>query len=180
MQLQSLHLLKQQLSKADIWSEVLEFNRWEYIKTAGTTNTNLYFIEGGCTRVYFSEGSDEHCLYFGHKGSLISALDSFLSEKPSSIVIQCINKTQVKAISKERFLHFIQNNDAASSLWQEVLTELTQWHLEREKDLLINSPALRYERVLSRQPDLFQQIPHKYIASYLRMTPETLSRILNS
>ncbi|MDT7832398.1 Crp/Fnr family transcriptional regulator [Flavobacteriaceae bacterium S356] len=180
MQLQALHSLKQQLSKAAIWTEALEFNRWEYIKTAGTANTNLYFIEEGCARVYFSEDSDEHCLYFGHSGSLISALDSFLSEKPSSIVIQCINKTKVKVIHKKTFHHFIQNNNEASNLWQQVLTDLMQWHLEREKDLLINSPALRYERVLSRQPDLFQQIPHKYIASYLRMTPETLSRILNS
>lgn len=180
MQLHSLQYLKQKLSKANIWDRELEFNRWEYIKTAGTVNTNLYFIEEGCTRVYFSEGSDEHCLYFGHKGSLISALDSFLSEKPSSIIIQCINKTKAKVISKTKFHHFIQNNDVASNLWQEVLTELTQWHLEREKDLLIHSPALRYKRVLSRQPDLFQHVPHKYIASYLRMTPETLSRILNS
>lgn len=180
MFLQSLHLLKQELSKAAIWNEEVQFNRWDTIKTSGTSNTNLYFIEEGCVRVYFSEDAHEHALYFGHKGSLISALDSFVSEKPSDVIIQCINKTRAKVISKESFMHFIANNLQAGMLWQKVLLELTQWHLERQKDLLINSPTLRFERVLARQPDLFQNIPHKYIASYLRMTPETLSRILHS
>lgn len=180
MHLHSLYLLKQLLAEAAIWSDELQLNRWDYIKKSDTINTNLYFIEEGCVRVFFSEGSEEHALYFGHKGSLISALDSFVSKEPSNTIIQCLAKTKVNVITKEDFLGFIEQDATASSLWQQVLLELTQWHLEREKDLLISSPSLRYERVLSRQPDLFQNIPHKYIASYLRMTPETLSRILHS
>ncbi len=180
MFLHSLHLLKQELSQAKIWNEELWYDRWDTIKKAGSSNTNLYFIEEGCVRVYFSEDANEHSLYFGHKGSLISALDSFVSEKPSNTIIQCLARTKVNVITKKDFLGFIEQNETANSLWQQVLLELTQWHLEREKDLLISAPLLRYERVLSRQPDLFQNIPHKYIASYLRMTPETLSRILHS
>jgi hypothetical protein len=49
--------------------------------------------------------------------------------------------------------------------------------LEREVDLLTNDPAERYRRVLNRSPRLFQEVPAKYIANYLRMTPETMSRI---
>ncbi len=49
--------------------------------------------------------------------------------------------------------------------------------MEREQDLLINSPEERYRRVLKRSPQLFQEVPHKYIAAYLRMPPETLSRV---
>ena len=52
--------------------------------------------------------------------------------------------------------------------------------LEREKDILISSPHTRYERVLKRSPQVFQYVPHKYIASYLRMSPETLSRLKKS
>ncbi len=176
----SIQSLKQQLSEANIWKDHLTFNRWEYIKKENSKDTNLYFIEEGCVRVYFLEDAHEHSLYFGSKGSLISALDSFLSEKSSSMIIQCIQKTTIRVISKERFNSFIQEHESAFDLWQKALSELTQLQLEREKDLLIQSPTLRYERILSRQPELFQNVPHKYIASYLRMTPETLSRILNS
>ena len=49
--------------------------------------------------------------------------------------------------------------------------------IEREIDLLTPSPKERYARLLKRSPHVFQLFPHKYIASYLRMTPETLSRL---
>ena len=62
----------------------------------------------------------------------------------------------------------------------EVMHGLVQSLMEREIDLLTLSPRNRYNRVLERSPQLFQHIPLKYIASYLRMTPETLSRLRNS
>jgi hypothetical protein len=51
--------------------------------------------------------------------------------------------------------------------------------MEREIDLLTTSPAERIARVRERSPQLFQEVPLKYIASYLRMTPETLSRMIS-
>ena len=61
-----------------------------------------------------------------------------------------------------------------------LIENLIVQQLEREIDILTTSPEERYNRVLKRSPKLFQQIPAKYIASYLRMTPETLSRIRKS
>ena len=58
-----------------------------------------------------------------------------------------------------------------------MLGELIYQQMERERDILTSSPLERYKRVLSRSPQLFQEIPNKHIASYLRMTPETLSRL---
>jgi CRP-like cAMP-binding protein len=60
------------------------------------------------------------------------------------------------------------------------MEQLIYQQLEREKDLLTSSPTERYAKVKQRSPQLFQEIPHKYIASYLRMTPETLSRLKKS
>ncbi|CAM1344289.1 Crp/Fnr family transcriptional regulator [Tenacibaculum amylolyticum] len=178
--LDSIQNLKQNLSKAAIWDKELQLHRWDEIKRANTIDTNLYFIEEGCVRVYFTENTYEHSLYFGYEGSLISALDSFFSEKPSSLIIQCLQKTRVKVISKTTFYEYIKNYEIAETLWQKALGDLSVWHLEREKDLLIKSPKLRYQRVLERQPLLLQNVPHKYIASYLNISPETFSRIQNS
>ncbi|MCY7291948.1 MAG: Crp/Fnr family transcriptional regulator, partial [Ferruginibacter sp.] len=61
-----------------------------------------------------------------------------------------------------------------------LMENLVTQQIDREIDLLITSPAERLKRVLARSPNLFQEIPLKYIASYLRMKPETLSRIRNS
>ena len=58
-----------------------------------------------------------------------------------------------------------------------MLENLVVQQIEREKDLLTQSPRERYERVLKRSPQLFQEVANKYIATYLRMSPETLSRL---
>jgi hypothetical protein len=73
-------------------------------------------------------------------------------------------------------------NEHTDNLRQYValLESLITQQIEREIDLLITSPSERLNRVLERSPNLFQEVPLKYIASYLRMTPETLSRIRNS
>ena len=71
-------------------------------------------------------------------------------------------------------------NETNRTLWQTVTELLIYEQIEREKDILTQSPLARYQRVLKRSPQLFQEIPNKYIASYLRMTPETLSRIKSS
>ncbi|MCH5683547.1 hypothetical protein LWM68_04255 [Niabella sp. W65] len=74
-------------------------------------------------------------------------------------------------------MQFIQQNEQGAALWAAMLENLVLQQIEREKDLLIQSPKERYERVLKRSPQLFQEIANKYIAAYLRMSPETLSRL---
>ncbi len=64
--------------------------------------------------------------------------------------------------------------------WHLMMQQLVYQQLEREVDLLTQSPKERYKRVLKRSPQLFQEIPARHIASYLRMTPETLSRLKKS
>lgn len=65
-------------------------------------------------------------------------------------------------------------------LWDQILEQLILQQMEREKDILTTSPIKRYQRVLQRSPQLFQKIPNKHIASYLKMSPETLSRLKKS
>ena len=62
-------------------------------------------------------------------------------------------------------------------MWQLILESFVLQQMERERDILTSSPMERYNRVLKRSPLLFQEIPNKYIASYLGVTPESFSRI---
>ncbi len=154
--------------------------RQEYLCTGGSINTNIYFIKSGCLRIFITDGDEERTIRFGYQNNIIVALDSFLSGKPSDFYIQAIRKSEVILLSKERFNSFLQTHPEFSKIWINILEDLVLQQIEREKDLLIQSPIERYNRVLKRSPHLFQEVPHKYIANYLRMTPETLSRLKNS
>ena len=90
---------------------------------------------------------------------------------------QAIRKCTLKMIRKSDYIKHIAEQPELSSLWQNIMSWMIIGQLDREIDLLTNDPAERYRRVLERSPRLFQEIPAKYIANYLRMTAETLSRI---
>lgn len=156
------------------------FERNEFLKTGGTIDTHIYFIEKGSVRIFVTDREEERIIRFGYANNIIVPLDSFLSGRPSEFYLQAIKKTTVQIITKQVFLQFIHEREEHLKAWVAILEDLVLQQLEREKDLLTHSPKERYERVLKRSPQLFQQIPHKYIANYLRMTPETLSRLKKS
>ena len=164
----------------DLYNTALELKRNEFLKTKGTLDTNIYYIESGSLKIFITEDGDEQIIRFGYKNDLIVSLDSFLTEKPSEFCIQALKKTTVKVISKKSFEEYINLNDANRKEWIAILENLILQQSEREIDLLTPSPGARFKRVLSRSPQLFQEIPNKHIANYLRMTPETLSRLKKS
>lgn len=163
-----------------MWDKSIVLKRNEYLKVSGTIDTNLYYIISGSLKIFIINEYEEHIIRFGYKNNFITSLDSFITEKPSELYIQAIKKTELKIISKPNYLNFINQDTDNKFLWDKILEQLILQQLEREKDILITSPKERYQRVSNRSPQLFQEIPNKYIASYLRMSPETLSRLKKS
>lgn len=141
-----------------------------------TVDTNIYFVEEGSIKLFVIDNETEQIIRFGYPGNFIVFLDSFLSNSKTKIFLQAIKKTKLKVISKEQWEKFILE-DKNKILWIEMLEKLVLQQFEREIDILTHSPKERYMRVFRRSPQLFQAIPHKYIANYLRMSPETLSRL---
>ena len=172
-----LAFLLEQIQETDAWQENIDLKRNEFLHQAGRINTNLYFVVSGSLRVYINEAEEEHTIRFGYENSFFGALDSFITNEPSVYTIQALRQSTVKVISKDRFMELVNQSEQNLQMWHQVLSQLVYSQMERELDLLTSSPEQRYERVLKRSPQLFQEVPHKYIASYLRMTPETLSRI---
>tara|TARA_R110002073_G_scaffold312586_1_gene484081 strand:- start:6903 stop:7439 length:537 start_codon:yes stop_codon:yes gene_type:complete len=176
-----MNLLEQLSEKlAPYWEDEIEIKRNDFISTPKDINTNMYFVVSGSLRVFIEDEIEEHTIRFGYKDSFITALDSFLKDIPTTFYIQAIKKCTLKVISKENYLKCINASSENQELWSQLLQEFVYQQIERENDLIIYSPQKRFERVFKRSPQLFQEIPQKYIASYLRMTPETLSRILKN
>lgn len=152
----------------------------EYLIKAGDIEQNLYFIENGAVRVFYLTEFEEHTIRLGYTGSIINSLSSFLKGTPSEFYLEAIRKTELKVISKKDLRKLIHESTDNQKGYIDMLELLVTQQIEREIDLLITSPIERLNRVLERSPNLFQEIPLKYIASYLRMKPETLSRIRKS
>ena len=172
--------LYERIEAQDLWEKNLSLSRNEYLKVSGTTDTKLYFILSGSLKIFFINDYQEHIIRFGYQSNFITCLDCFITEEPSELYIQAIKKTELKVISKSTYMDFINQSSEHKELWDMILGHLIVQQMEREKDILITSPKERYQRVLARSPQLFQEVPNKYVASYLRMSPETLSRLQKS
>lgn len=163
-----------------IWSEPIELKRGDLLFQAGRSDAPVYLLEQGIIRIIHQNGGDLNTIRFGYKGSLFAAMDALITGQPTIYSAEAIKQTTVRFIPKSEFLEFIHSDAKYLALWNTILGYVIIGQLERETDLLTTSPLERYERVLRRSPQLFQEVPHKYIASYLRMTPETLSRLQKS
>jgi CRP-like cAMP-binding protein len=156
--------------------KTITLNRSEFLCKQGQTDTNIYFIESGSVKVSINLGEEEQIIRFGYRGNLVVALDSLLTGLVTQFDIQAIKKCKIKVISKKQLEAYL-NTENNRLVWTEILEKLIVQQMEREVDLLTQSPLERYQRVIQRSPQLFQEIPNKYIANYLRMSAETLSRL---
>ena len=175
-----IQIIIDEIQAQDLWEKEIQLKRNEFLKIRGSMDTTLYYIVNGSLRIFIEEEFVEHTIRFGYSGELVTALDSFITETSSNLYIQALKKTSLKAISKKSYTAFINATERNKEQWLKVLEGFVYQQMEREQDLLLSSPKRRYHRVLERSPRLFQEIPNKYIAAYLRMSPETLSRLKKS
>lgn len=156
------------------------FPKGAMILQEGQIERDVYYIVSGAVRVIYLSEFEEQTIRFGYECSIINSLSSFLKESPSEFYIEAMRKTQLRVLSKEAFITLVHESPENLRQYAAMLETVITQQIDRETDLLTASPSERLKRVLDRSPNLFQEVPLKYIASYLRMTPETLSRIRNS
>lgn len=177
---QAKYFLELYSSFVDGQLEVKTFKRGEFVCRLGQVERNLYLVKNGAIRAFYFDGEDEQSVRFGYQNSVINSMQSFFYQEPSELQLQALRETDVLVLPYDSYMAFIESSEEAMKAHIHVMNLLVLSMLERETDLMIKSPQQRYKRVLERSPQLFQEIPLKYIASYLRMTPETLSRLRKS
>lgn len=161
-----------------LWTIKRQLKRHEYLYGRGREQQHLYFIQKGAFKIFHeTEDLKELIVGFGYKHTLLLDLPSFVTGLSSIYRIQALRQSTLIGIHQRDFYSFMEKCPPLATYWRQQIELALLSRLEREIDILIDSPQKRYERVLQRSPILFQEIPHKFIAAYLRMTPETLSRL---
>ncbi|MCB2409179.1 Crp/Fnr family transcriptional regulator [Hymenobacter lucidus] len=171
------------LSEADIqeflllWQRRVVLRRGDFLIQAGQVEHNLYFVVSGVLRIFYPTQAEEICVGFGYANNMVCSFPSFVDNRPSDYCLQALKKCELLAISRADFSAFVERNAPFARFWRTELERVLVGRIEREIDLLLPEPERRLARLMARSPHLFQLVPKKYIASYLRMTPETLSRL---
>ncbi len=154
-----------------------EFDKKAAILRAGRVEKYLSFIEEGIIRFFIPTETDDLTFSFSFQGSFLSAYDSFLMQAPCIYEVECIAPTVLWRISFEDLQQVYQHTKVGNHIGRLASEDLFLKKMKRELSLLSYSPEQRYLNLFSEQPHLLQQIPLKYIASYIGITPQALSRI---
>lgn len=157
--------------------ELQTFNKKDLIVKQGRTCNKVYFICKGAARMYFVLDGVENNTYFSFENEWISSYSSFLTNTPSTIYIEAMKPTQVLALSYDD-LHSLYDKFRTAERFGRLIAEYLYTCLEaRAYSLLINTPEERYIEALNNNSVLFERVSQRYIASYLGIAPESLSRI---
>lgn len=154
------------------------FKKGEIITQAGDIENKIYIISEGVARSFYIKNDNEYSHRFGFKGDLLSIFNSFLLRIPADDSIEAITELNTFFITYEDFIHITERYPIASSdLRIKILEYLYyQRHLE-QKQLISSTASERYLDLLENKKMYIEQIPIKYLASFLGVTPESLSRI---
>lgn len=160
-----------------VWNREQTFNRGEFIVQAGEVETQVHFVLEGTQTIHYLDKGKEICVGFGYPGTILIAYPSFIIGKPSEFYIQAIKKTELLSLNHSDWKNLMETLPKFKDVWYQLTQAALLGMMEREVELHIASNQERYERLLKRSPKLLQLIPQRYVASYLKMEPETLSRL---
>jgi CRP-like cAMP-binding protein len=149
----------------------------EYLIRAGTFATRLYFVNKGLLRSYVKENDKEITHAIVKEYQIIVSVSSFFLQLPSKGYVQAIENSELISISQKDLQFCYANYPESKAIAIEVMNKSFIEGEKRETLLKIKDATARYRATLDQFPELVQRVPIRYLASYLDMNFETLSRI---
>jgi len=157
--------------------EIVSTTKNQTIKSIDTTEKFLSFILQGSGGVLLWNKNNFVCIDLCYEGDFFGDYMSFLTQQPTPLEVITFEPSKIFRIRRTNFEKLGFNTDFGDKICRFAAEGLFIHKQEQQINLLTKTPSARYAELLARQPKLIQRTPQKHIASYLGITPESLSRI---
>jgi CRP-like cAMP-binding protein len=158
-------------------TKTVKHAKGEFLLEEGKVCNYLYFVERGCLRGYYNLDGKEVTYWFSTEGMFATSFYSFISRKPSYETIRVLEDSSLIAIHFDDLTNLYKGFHEIETLGRLVNERYYLQLEERTYALQFLSAKERYEKMLSNNPTWLQRISLGFLASYLGITQETLSRI---
>ncbi|PLK44444.1 Crp/Fnr family transcriptional regulator [Emticicia sp. TH156] len=153
------------------------YKKKSVILQSGKTEQYLSFIEKGIVRFNIPRPDYDFTFAFAFEGTFVSAYDSFLSRQPATYNMEAVADCTLWVISHEHLQEVYRCTDIGERIGRLIAEGIYLKKMKRELSLLEDTATKRYLDMVAEQPQLIQAIPLKYLASYIGIRPQSLSRI---
>ncbi len=157
--------------------EKLHFRKGDFLVQEGERNSNFYIISKGIWRGHYLNDGVDVSVWFASEGEAIFSSWGYIENTPSLVSIEAMCDSELYGISKAKLESFYASSAELANfgrrLFEQQFLGLENWIISG------GSPRAkeRYLTLLEENPELLQNVPLKHIASYLWITPQSLSRI---
>ena len=134
-------------------------------------------LEGAVRTYYVDDKGQEHTVGLKFENYPLVSIDSFTQQTPAMLNAITLEPTVVVWTSRQEFFDFLETYPKYEKVLRNVMSRFLTFQSEHVKLLRITSPRERYEMLCKNQPEVIKRVPLKYVASYLDMAMETLSRV---
>lgn len=155
----------------------MHFPKGKKILTYGEVCKNIYYVHTGLIRQFYQKNGKEVTEHLGTDGSIFMSIQSLFEEIPTQQEVMTLENTYIFAIPKRDLEVVALHNNNIQILYRKILEEsliLSQVHADLVR---FETARDRYVRFCKLMPQVALRAPLVFIASYLQMTPETLSRV---
>jgi CRP-like cAMP-binding protein len=157
--------------------EKLVLPKNEYLLTEGKTCHHLYFLEQGALRGFYTLDGKEITHWFGFENDFVTSFHSFITQEPAVENIQLIEGSILWGIAKNTLTGLFNQYHEIERLVRIAYEKYYIRLEERFVNAQFKTATERYEQLLQQTPHILEKVPLGYIASYLGISQETLSRI---
>ena len=155
----------------------MKFAKGQMILSEGEICKHVYYIERGLIRQFYFKNGKQITEHLGEDRSIFMCIESLFREEPTKLQVEALEPTWVYALPKQKLEQVALHNVNIQILYRKILEEsliTSQIHADLVR---FETAQARYKRMCKLNPQVVLRAPLVYIASYLQMTPETLSRV---
>ena len=145
----------------------------------GEIARQAYYIKKGCARLWFNDNGKDITFQFFFEGQGVSSIERFRTGRPSLFNLETLEPCTLLIITKPDFEKMMTETPGFKETIEENLYQRLEHYFALFLSRIRDTPQQRYLNLLKDHPEIIQRIPQHYIASYLGITPVSLSRIRN-
>ena len=159
--------------------QVKKIKKGDYLIKEGEICNCFYFVEKGVLRNFEEHNNKEITLWFFTEGEFVTSLYSLYNEVPSLQYIEALEDCEIYKIPKEVYIEITKlSNDVALYVLDELMNQYSNYLLKTRK-LRFMSAEEKFEQLTQQNPDIFNRITQKHLASYLGIDHTYLSKIIS-
>ncbi len=153
------------------------FKKNDFVLEYGKICQSMYFISKGLLRIFYYKHDKEISEWFAFENTFCFSIISYFKKTPSALIIECLEDSEIITLSRDGLQNLRNRNFEIANFAYDLVAGSLIASQERMVSLLFETAQQRYDNLMKVHQNMLQRVPLQYIASYLGVTAETLSRI---